>query len=182
MDPRSSGKVECRNPGYDPRRWRYVHCHVKFYSFCHPCEPVTFILAGSLPLPLFLCGSLRFVTHRTAIRFPRALVGIDKHSLDMISKASSPGVAHYLALTRKKIFASDILFSGLATHFLPASKVPTLLMLAGRAAACPPPHTLQAITSSLGALVDYAGPSRLQTFQSDIDRIFSVSPPLLRKN
>ena len=127
-----------------------------------------------MPLAVFLSGKARVITHRTALQAPFELTGCAKIFFDTVGKASSLGVALYLALTRKKLFGADIMYAGLATHFVPASKMSRLLMVVGKATACPPPHTLQAVSSSLASLVEYAGPSRLQTFRGEIDRCFSV--------
>jgi len=133
---------------------------------------------GSLPLPIFLAGVVRVVTQNTGLRVPKLGLGGGNVFYETVAKNTSPAVALYLALTRKKIFASDMLYTGLATHFTPAKNLTTLLMIVGKAVVCPPPHTHLAVAKSLASLVEYAGPSRLQTLKDEIEKHFQVRSQL----
>lgn len=73
-------------------------------------------------------GKYRVATDHTLFAMPETAIGLfpDVGSMYWMPRLLSPPVAKYLALTGQRIKASDLIYTGLATHYVPSQKLPEL--------------------------------------------------------
>jgi len=73
-------------------------------------------------------GSYRLATENTLFAMPETALGFfpDVGSMWWMSHMLLPGMARYLALTGARLNASDLLYSGLATHYVPSGRLEEL--------------------------------------------------------
>ena len=73
-------------------------------------------------------GKYRVATENTLFAMPETAIGLypDVGSSWWMNQLLERPVANYLALTGAKIYAADLLYTGLATHYVPSSKLKDL--------------------------------------------------------
>ncbi|KAL1921189.1 uncharacterized protein VTP21DRAFT_10905 [Calcarisporiella thermophila] len=109
----------------------------------------------------------------TSFSQPRANPFSGLHSLAQLPTSCPPGMALYLLYSPNLILRGpDLLLLGLADMFVPASKEESLWKNLVEVAACPPPHTVQAIRSVVEGMKAYPGPSRLDAWRKEIGDYF----------
>jgi 3-hydroxyisobutyryl-CoA hydrolase len=77
---------------------------------------------------LSIHGKYRVATERTLFAMPETSIGLfpDVGSMYWMPKMLSHGMAVYLALTGTRLKAADLLYTGLATHYVPSYKLEEL--------------------------------------------------------
>lgn len=73
-------------------------------------------------------GKYRVSTENTIFAMPETAIGLfpDVGSMYWMSHLLMPSVARYLALTGARLNAQDLLYAGLATHYVPSAKLQEL--------------------------------------------------------
>lgn len=73
-------------------------------------------------------GAYRVSTENTLFAMPETAIGFfpDVGSMWWMSHMLMPGMARYLALTGARLNAPDLLYSGLATHYVPSARLEEL--------------------------------------------------------
>jgi 3-hydroxyisobutyryl-CoA hydrolase len=73
-------------------------------------------------------GKYRVATENTLMAMPETAIGLfpDVGSMFWMNRLLSRPVANYLALVGKRIDASDLVYTGLATHYVPSKHLPDL--------------------------------------------------------
>jgi 3-hydroxyisobutyryl-CoA hydrolase len=84
------------------------------------------VMGGGVGLSIH--GKYRVATENTVFAMPETGIGLfpDVGSMYWMPKMLSEGVAVYLALTGKRLKAPDLLYTGLATHYVSSSKLEEL--------------------------------------------------------
>lgn len=82
-------------------------------------------MGGGVGISIY--GKYRVATERTLWAMPETAIGLfpDVGSLYWMPRllANHPGLAVYLALTGRRLYAPDLLYAGLATHYVPSSRL-----------------------------------------------------------
>jgi enoyl-CoA hydratase/carnithine racemase len=70
-------------------------------------------------------GKYRVATEHAVLSMPEAVIGLfpDVGSTWWMTQLLKPAVANYLALTGAKLYPTDLLYTGLATHYVPSSRL-----------------------------------------------------------
>lgn len=111
-------------------------------------------------------GSHRVVTENTAMAMPETLIGFFPDIGASYFLNRCPGaIGMYLALTGGRIKGGDLLYSGLATHAIPAARIGEIVPLLAEGKK--PDEILGRLSCGLGC-------SSLQEHRASIDRAFSV--------
>lgn len=84
------------------------------------------VMGGGVGLSVH--GKYRVATERTLFAMPETAIGLfpDVGSMYWMPRLLSLPVAKYLALTGQRIKAPDLLYTGLATHYVPSKYLPDL--------------------------------------------------------
>jgi len=117
-------------------------------------------------LGISIHGSHRVVSENAAMSMPETLIGFfpDIGASHFLNRC--PGeTGMYLALTGARLKAADLLYTGLATHFVPAVRMPDV---APRLASGETPDGI------LAGLADDPGPAPLTNVRAAIDRAFAA--------
>jgi len=117
-------------------------------------------------------GQFRVASERAMFAMPETSIGLLPDVGGTFSLAAAPGeIGTYLGLTGARIGAADLLYSGLATHFIPSAR---LCELDAAMQACGSTSELE---ETLGAMCSpaAAGPPPLLAHRDAIDRCFNAS-------
>ncbi|MBL8702518.1 MAG: enoyl-CoA hydratase/isomerase family protein [Alphaproteobacteria bacterium] len=117
-------------------------------------------------LGLSVHGRYRVVTERATVAMPESAIGLfpDVGGSWFLDRA--PGkVGAYLGLTGARVKGADIIYAGLATHYVPSADLPALL----EALSHTPPE------AALHRFAQDPGPAPLAAHRAQIDRAFA--PP-----
>jgi enoyl-CoA hydratase/carnithine racemase len=73
-------------------------------------------------------GKYRVATEHAVFSMPETAIGLfpDVGSCWWMPRLLPPGMAVYLALTGQRLYPPDLLYSGLATHYVPSARLPDL--------------------------------------------------------
>jgi enoyl-CoA hydratase/carnithine racemase len=84
------------------------------------------VMGGGVGLSIH--GKYRVATENTVFAMPETGIGLfpDVGSMYWMPKLLSEGVAVYLALTGKRLKAPDLLYTGMATHYIPSKRLEDL--------------------------------------------------------
>ncbi len=111
-------------------------------------------------------GGFRVATENTLFAMPETAIGFFPDVGGSYFLSRCPGaVGMYLGLTGSRIDAADMIYAGLATHYVPNARIAELVSHLIRG---DPPDTV------LAALVEAEGNSKLSENRSAIDRAFSA--------
>ncbi|MEA2823831.1 MAG: enoyl-CoA hydratase [Alphaproteobacteria bacterium] len=112
-------------------------------------------------------GSHRVASENALFAMPEAGIGLFPDVGGSYFLPRLPGeLGMYLALTGARIGPSDMVYTGIATHFIPAAKF---------AAIAPRLKQGEAVDSALESLKEDPGPAGLADHRAQIDRVFSAS-------
>ncbi|MFF6808038.1 enoyl-CoA hydratase/isomerase family protein [Streptomyces sp. NPDC012616] len=122
-------------------------------------------------LGLSVHGSFRVVTERAVLAMPETGIGFFPGIGASYFLPRLPGaIGMYLGLTGQRIDAADALYTGLATHFVPADVLDT----AGDALADSPDEPVDVVLNRLAGRSPVAE-SRLAEVRGDVDFAFGAS-------
>jgi 3-hydroxyisobutyryl-CoA hydrolase len=84
------------------------------------------VMGGGVGLSIH--GKYRVATENTLFAMPETTIGLfpDVGSMFWMNRLLSRPVANFLALTSKRIEAADLMYTGLATHYVPSKHLPDL--------------------------------------------------------
>ena len=112
-------------------------------------------------------GSLRVASENALFAMPEAGIGLFPDVGGSYFLPRLPGeLGMYLALTGNRIGPADMVYAGIATHFIPADRFSAI-----------PPRLAEGepVTQVLESLKDNPGPAPLAEHRASIDRVFSAS-------
>lgn len=121
-------------------------------------------------------GSHRVATERTLFAMPETGIGMFPDVGGTYFLPRLPGkLGMYLALTGARLRAADCVYAGVATHYVPASRIPDLLQALGEAetGARTPDQMQQAVTVVLDMYNEEPGPAPLAKVRDQIDTCFA---------
>jgi enoyl-CoA hydratase len=111
-------------------------------------------------------GSHRVASENALFAMPETGIGLYPDVGGSYFLPRLPGeLGMYLALTGARISPSDMVYAGIATHFIPAAKF---------AAITPRLRDGEGVDSVLESLKENAGPAALADHRAQIDRVFSA--------
>lgn len=101
------------------------------YSIATCPKPIVSIWDGVVMgggVGLSVHGKYRVATENTLFAMPETSIGLfpDVGSMYWMPRLLSPSVANYLALTGHRVTAADLVYTGIATHYIPSEKLPEL--------------------------------------------------------
>jgi enoyl-CoA hydratase len=122
-------------------------------------------------------GSHRIATENTLFAMPETGIGLfpDVGATHFLNRC--PGqIGMYLALTGARLRAADLLYCGLATHFVPRERLPALIEGLTRIAWVDGREHAQvdALLAEGGFAADPEGPPPLAALRAEIDRCFAA--------
>lgn len=84
------------------------------------------VMGGGVGISIY--GKYRVATERTVFAMPETSIGLfpDIGSMYWMPRLMSPPLALYLALTGRRLHAPDLIYTGLATHYVPSAKLDEL--------------------------------------------------------
>jgi len=141
------------------------------------------VMGGGVGLSIY--GKFRVATERTVWAMPECGIGLfpDVGSLYWMPRLLNEDMAVYLALTGRRLDASDLLYTGLATHYVSSSQLEQLQSALAEATANKRGATEDALASALNSLAESPVPdSKLESEASHIDKYFgnTLSDPQSR--
>ena len=73
-------------------------------------------------------GKFRVATEKTMFAMPETMIGLfpDVGSSSWLPKIRPAGLGLFIGLTGVRLFASDLLYAGIATHYVPSARLPAL--------------------------------------------------------
>lgn len=122
-------------------------------------------------------GSHRVVTERTLFAMPETGIGMYPDVGGTYFLPRLPGrIGHYMALTGARLRAADCLYTGIATHYVPSTRLPDLLRALGAAEteALSLDDMQSAVTCVLDMFHEDPGPAPLEKTRAEIDRCFDA--------
>jgi len=118
-------------------------------------------------------GAYRIATERTLFAMPETAIGLfpDVGATRFLNRC--PGqVGRYLGLTGVRLGASDAIYCGFATHFVPHDRIGELVKALGRVDWKTERESDQ-VTAVLSGFTRHPGPPPLATLRSVIDQCFA---------
>ena len=111
-------------------------------------------------------GPYRVISENAVFAMPETAIGLYPDVGGTYALPRLPGeIGMYLALTGNRIAAADMIYAGVATHFIPAAKFPGILE---------PLSEGDDAGGILASLTEKAGPAPLGQYRTAIDRAFSA--------
>ena len=112
-------------------------------------------------------GSHRVASENALFAMPETGIGLFPDVGGSYFLPRLPGeLGMYLALTGARIGPADMIYAGIATHFIPAAKFPAI---------APRLSEGEPVDSLLGSMQEQPGPALLVDHRAVIDRLFSAS-------
>ena len=116
-------------------------------------------------------GSHRIVTDKTLFSMPEAGIGLFPDVGGSWYLPRCPGqIGTYLALTGTRLHGADVLYAGLATHYVPSGRVDELVSVLSGADWSGDAHAV--VDSALARFAHDPGTLYLATYRDAIDRCF----------
>ncbi|MBF5045766.1 enoyl-CoA hydratase/isomerase family protein [Aggregicoccus sp. 17bor-14] len=178
-DVRSVATAAPDAPGEPLVRAFFRHEYGLNHRIHHYPKPVVSLVEGVCMgggLGLSAHGSHRVVGERLVLAMPETALGFFPDVGGGWFLPRFPGEAGtYLGLTGARANAADALWLGYATHHVPFARFEAVIAALAEALATPdarPPSAHEAVTRTLAAFHQEAGPSALAAGAADLDRLF----------
>lgn len=167
-----SGRIGQGNPGFDTADFFRKEYVVDYMLATIPVPQISIwdgiVMGGGVGISIH--GKYRVATENTVWAMPETAIGLfpDVGMLYWLSRNVSKPVATYLALTGQRLHAPDLLYTGIATHYVQSKDLPAFEQ-----------ELIQ--MSSTSKLTDFAAPL-LMSYHRELIHNDGISAPILKVN